>query len=341
MISSLKIVHCANFSESKYANTYYSIDRKLSNGLVRNGHFVYDFSYREIAKNATFFRSKKLGTKKANLALLETLKNIEPDLLMLGHSELITLETLKQAKKLYPKMKIGMWWVDPFENITHIPERLSIIDIFFSTTGNSYVRQLFGKDTHAKLFFFPNTCDVSIEHAMYYKEKSYDYDLIYVGREDDRRKKIIHYIKSLKDISLGIFGNNRENLLFGHLYYKTLKASKIALNYSRFNDIELYSSDRIIQLAASGIMVLSPKIPHFTTLFNENEVVYFHNQEDFKEKLEYYLSHDDERQTIATNGYLKALKSFNSTRVTKFMIEALYDLPFSETYEWTYDHSKN
>lgn len=101
-MNTLRIVHCAHFSESKYRAVYYAIDRKLSNGLIRNGHFVHDFSYREIAKNSTFFKSKKFGTKKLNTALLETLSNIEPDLLLLGHSELISLETLKEAKRLYP-----------------------------------------------------------------------------------------------------------------------------------------------------------------------------------------------------------------------------------------------
>ncbi|WP_024954289.1 hypothetical protein [Sulfurospirillum arcachonense] len=87
-MKNIKIVHCANFSESKNGSVYYSIDRKMSNGLIRNGHFVYDFSYREIAKNSTFCKNKKFGTKHVNSKLIETIKNIEPDLLLLGHSEL-------------------------------------------------------------------------------------------------------------------------------------------------------------------------------------------------------------------------------------------------------------
>ena len=62
-MKSLKIVHCANFSESKLGQVFYSIDRKITNGLIRNGHFVYDFSYREVAKNSTFLKRKKLIIK--------------------------------------------------------------------------------------------------------------------------------------------------------------------------------------------------------------------------------------------------------------------------------------
>lgn len=331
----LKIVHCANFSESKYAAVYYSIDRKLSNGLIRNGHFVYDFSYREIAKNATLFKSKKLGAKKVNLALLETLNHVRPHLLLLGHSELISFETLIQVKKLYPTMKIGMWWVDPIENIAHIPERLSLIDVFFATTGSDYLKERLGDNTKAKLLFFPNMCDTSIEYYIPQNNKKYEYDLMYIGRADDRRKNFLDFIKSFMHLSVGLFGQHKDNLLLGSKYYKTIQKTKLALNYSRFNHINLYSSDRIIQLTASRVAVISPRIPNFHFLFDENEVIYFDDKNDFKNKLEYYLLHDNERNAIALNGYHKAHTSFNSTRVAKFMLEAIFELPFSEVYEWS------
>lgn len=333
-MTNLKIVHCANFSESKYANVYYSIDRKLSNGLIRNGHFVYDFSYREIAKNTNLFKSKRFGAKKANLSLLDTLNHVRPHLLLLGHSELISAETLMQAKKLYPTMKIGMWWVDPMENIAHIPERLSLIDVFFATTGSDYLKECFGVNTKAKLLFFPNVCDTSIEYYDSHNNGSYEYDLMYIGRADDRRKDFLDYIKSFKHLSLGLFGQHKDNLLLGSKYYEAIQKTKLALNYSRFNHINLYSSDRIIQLAASGVAVISPRIPNFHSLFDENEVIYFDDKNDFKNKLEYYLLHDDEKNAIALNGYHKAHNTFNSTRVAKFMLEATFELPFSEIYEW-------
>lgn len=334
-MDSLRIVHCANFSESKYGSVYYAIDRKLSNGFIRNGHFVYDFSYREIAKNATFFKSKKFGAKKVNAALLETLKHIEPHLLLLGHSELITVETLKVVKRLYPHMKIAMWWVDPFEKSNHIPERLPIIDLFFATTGCNYLLKLFGLDTHCSLCFFPNICDPSIEKPLCDTEMTAEeYDLIYIGREDDRRKDFLTFLRSLKDITIGLFGQKKENLLLGHTYYKTLQKAKIALNYSRFNDIELYSSDRMIQLTASGVMVMCPVIPKMETLFTQEEIIYFDGKKDFKEKLYYYLSHEEQRKYIAKNGLKRAHLSFNNQRVSKFMLEKIFNITSTETYEW-------
>ena len=63
----LKIVHCANFQLLRDGEIFYTMDNKISNGLVRNGHFVYNFSYRDIAKESNIFKSKKLGIKKEDL----------------------------------------------------------------------------------------------------------------------------------------------------------------------------------------------------------------------------------------------------------------------------------
>lgn len=332
-MSVFKIVHCANFSESKNGAVYYSVDRKLSNGFIRNGHFVYDFSYRENARCSNIFKSKKFGIKKTNKNLIKVIENIEPDLLLLGHSELIYIETLKKIKTILPKIKIAMWWVDPFDKVEHIYKRLDIIDNFFATTGISKVKEIFG-NVKAKLLFFPNPCDESIENIKSYEKQKYLYDLVYIGRNDNKRRDFIDKLKYLKDIKVGIFGDNKKNLIYGTKYYDTISNSKVALNFSRYNDIELYSSDRIVQLSANGIFTMSPCIPNYELLFDKNEVIYFDDFDDFERKLRFYLQNDDKRREIAKNGYIKAHKSFNSTRVAKYMLESIFGCSNSKKYEW-------
>ncbi|HSQ87817.1 hypothetical protein, partial [Romboutsia sp.] len=177
-MKSLKVVHCANFSESKLGQVFYSIDRKITNGLIRNGHFVYDFSYREVAKNSTFLKRKKLGTKKMNQKLIDTILNINPDLLLLGHCELVYASTLKKIKESFPNIKIAMWWVDPFDRITHINDRLPYLDTFFATTSPKYYKQFFTNRTNFE--YMPNMCDDSIETLKAFENKAHDYDLIFI-----------------------------------------------------------------------------------------------------------------------------------------------------------------
>lgn len=57
----MKILHIANFGFNKQGAHFYCTDRKISAGLIENGHFVYDFSFRDMARMGTIFKTKKLG----------------------------------------------------------------------------------------------------------------------------------------------------------------------------------------------------------------------------------------------------------------------------------------
>ena len=55
----LHILHCAMFSVNKYGANFYSGHTRLSNGLIRNGHLVYNFSYRDVARAKRFLASSR------------------------------------------------------------------------------------------------------------------------------------------------------------------------------------------------------------------------------------------------------------------------------------------
>ena len=69
-------------------------------------------------------------------------------------------------------------------------------------------------------------------------------------------------------------------------------------------------------------------------LFDNNEIILFDEKEECLEKINYYLNNDEERKKVAKNGWGKAHNSYNSTRVTKFMIETIFEENYSEEYEW-------
>lgn len=322
-MENLRVVHCANFSESKNGAVYYAIDRKISNGLIRNGHFVYDFSYREIAKNASFLKRKRIGAKKMNEKLIETIGNIKPDLLLLGHTELVYTSTLKSIKESFPHIKIAMWWVDPFENISHIHNRIPLLDAFFATTDPVYYQSLFKEKTN--FYYMPNLCDDSIETYKSFENENHDYDLIFIARNDENRREFTQQLNGFKNINYKHFGTSRDTLVFGNDFLELLFQSKMAINYSRFNDISLYSSDRIVQLAGQGVLVFTPKIPNFEKLFTEEEVVYFDDFNDLEQKVSYYLKYEDERVKIAQAGHKKAHEVFNEKVVTLQMLEKIYN----------------
>jgi len=304
----MKIVHCGNYDFLKYGKNFYCPDYKIHDGLIQNGWYVYPYSYRDEARK-NIFNSKKFGIKKVNEKLIEITKNVRPDILLLGHSELVENVTLEILKEKFPKMKIAMWWVDPFKNHSHILQRMKILDAFFATTGKNELKKIF-QGNEEKLYFFPNLSNPIIENGKAYEHENFLYDIVYIGRSSSDRDNFINNLKKINDIKFGHFGQNRENLIYGANFFDVLSSGKIGLNLSRYNDIELYSSDRIIQLTANGLLTMSPKIPKFEYLFNENEIVYFDDFNDFKEKVIFYLKNDNIRKKIAIKNILKYISKY-------------------------------
>ena len=109
------------------------------------------------------------------------------------------------------------------------------------------------------------------------------------------------------------------------------------MNLSRRNDIELYSSDRIIQLTGNGLLTFTPEIPGFQKLYQNDEVVYFKDASDLAEKYYYFDENYDEAFRVAKKGWEKTHQSYNAKRITQFMLEVTFDQPLSEAYEWAHE----
>lgn len=331
----MKILHVANFSLLKKDAVFYSMDKKISNGLIRNGHLVCDFSYRDISKIYRVFGLKKIGINKMIKSLFASINNIQPDLILLGHTELIDGEVLSLIRKKYPNIKIAMWWVDWLKNLSSIKSKIKYIDVLFTTTGVKDFPEINFENKNLKISYLPNMCDSSIESYKAFDEVNFDRELFFAGRLDKERESFITNLKkSLKDIRFDIFGNTKETVLLGSKFLKSISKSKISLNLSRDHETSLYSSDRLIQLLANGSMVISKNIPDIELLFSKDEIVFFKDEEECFEKISHYVNNDEERKEIAKNGWQKAHNSYNSTRVTKFMIETIFQETYTEEYEW-------
>ena len=167
----MKILHVANFSHLDARTFHYACDRKLNNALTRNGHCVFDFSYRDIARAQGLFKHTKWGIPKMNKQLIDRVSSFRPDLLLLAHSELITLETLQTVRNKFPSMAVAMWYVDGLcypERIAFIKKRLPFLDAFFATTAGSDLAAL--KRPQLQVAYIPNPVDPTIETGKNFEE---------------------------------------------------------------------------------------------------------------------------------------------------------------------------
>ncbi len=334
----MNILHVANFNLFNYGSSYYAIDRKLSNGLIRNGHFVYDFSYRDVARSETIFRTKKMGVKPMNEKLKQAVENLSPDLILLGNAELVTPQTLKEIRKMRPGIRIALWFVDWLmepKKTDKIKAKLDQLDAVFCTTGGEQLAQLRGRHNSAN--FMPNIVDGSIEALQNNTVDNLPVDLIFCGKdhhETERTQMLRRLQNNLPNIHFKNYGSPFGPAVFGANYRKALAEAKSGLNYSRRNDIYLYSSDRMIQLLGNGLLTFTPRIPGMEKLFDENEVAYFNSEEELVEKLLLFSENDQERKAVATRGRIKAHRDFSAERIAEYIVNLTFDQPSPHIYSW-------
>lgn len=326
----LRIVHCATFCTDKFGMDYYSGNHKISNGLIRNGHNVYDFSYRDIARKEALLKIKSLGITKMNQRLIETVSAVQPDLLLLGHSELIANETLFEIRKIMPNMKIAMWWVDWLDgflaNRHFFIERINLVDEFFMTTDPAALKDFLPLEKPLeKLHFMPNICDAGIDNGRAFDVEVPRHDLLFIGRRTHLRATLINFLETeLADLSVGLYGQNRDTLVQGRAYIDLLSTCRMAINFSHRNDVSLYSSDRQVHLAANGCLTFTPDTPNMRDLFSEEEMVYFSDFEDLKKKIMHYQAHPDEGRRIAKAGHARAHRDYECQVVTAQMMDKIF-----------------
>jgi glycosyltransferase involved in cell wall biosynthesis len=108
----LRILHITNFNERLDGRLFFNTGRRINNGFIRLGHSVLGFSDRDIVKYYKSYKDFTGGTT-LNEKLRNTCYNYKPDLIVMGHSDLINAQQLGQLKDDYPNIKIAQWFLDP------------------------------------------------------------------------------------------------------------------------------------------------------------------------------------------------------------------------------------
>ena len=100
----MKILHISNFVQKHNGRLNWNHCFKINNGLIRNGHNVCTFSDRDISRQNPI--NKINNNKHLNRLLLETFKNYNPDLVILGHADKVHNETLDKFRVYNKNIKI-------------------------------------------------------------------------------------------------------------------------------------------------------------------------------------------------------------------------------------------
>ncbi len=347
-IKNLRILHITNFNERLDGRLFFNTGRRINNGFIRQGHSVLGFSDRDIQKYYKSFKDIK-GAKTLNEKLKKTCYNYKPDLIILGHADLISADQISELRDDYPNARFGQWFLDPLNkngpdynrNKSRILDKINVVDSTFLTTSPDVLNFLKNKNS----YFIPNPCDKSFEILENYK-KPCNVDVFFAlshgvhrgvlktGKVDDRIIFLKDLVKKTPNIKFDIYGIDKVQPIWADHYFKTISNAKMGLNLSRGQAIKYYSSDRITQIIGNGLVCLIDEKTKYQNFFGNNEMVFYKNQNDLSEKILKISADEKLRKKIGKNGKLKYMKFFNSDLVSEFIISKTLDIKNKKKYLW-------
>ncbi len=347
--NTLRILHVTNFNERHDGRLFFNTGRRINNGFIRLGNSVLEFSDRDISKNYKTY-TDFTGAKSLNEKLRKTCYNYKPDLLVLGHADLISPDMLGLLKDEYPYLKIAQWFLDPlnkngpdyFKNKKRILDKSEFIDSNFITTSPDVLSFLPKK---VQNYYIPNPSDPSFETLNNFNHSCTN-DVFFalshgvhrgslkMRAYDDREKFINKLVQMSKDIKFDIFGLNKIQPIWADQYFKTISNSKMGLNLSRGTPIKYYSSDRLTQIAGNGLVTLIDEKTGYRDFFNDHEMVFYTNMSDLAEKISKISKDERLRKSIGKKGKEKYLKYFNSKLVAEFIINKTLNINSKNKYIW-------
>ena len=302
-------------------------------GLLRLGHDVQRFGYRNILLQCSPFPSKRIarrfGKRKADLLLVEQIKRYYPDIVFILSMKYLDAETVISMRNVAPNAVFIGRDEDPFPERNH--ERMAIVkqvDIVITTGGGRFLQTY--KDIGIPCCaFLANMCDPDIQFR-YQVEKRWKTDIIFTGRPEhtrlgdinDERYQLVSRLNTMSNAKVyGAFGVPRVE---GIDYFYAISGAKIGLSINIANDVRLYHSDRLINYVSCGTFTLAKRVPDTDLLFEDGiHVKYFDHIDEFFELADWYLKHDDERERIAMAGMERAHKEFNCEKIAGYMLELI------------------
>jgi len=344
-----RILHITNFNERLDGRLFFNTGRRINNGFIRLGHSVLGFSDRDIVKYYKSYKDLSGGTS-LNEKLRNTCFNYKPDIIVMGHSDLINGQQLGVLKDDYPNVKIAQWFLDPLNkdgpdyerNKRRIMDKSEYVDANFITTSPSAIDFL---PKNKKNYFMPNPVDSSFETLNNYKNYC-NIDVFFAlshgvhrgilksGKSDDRN----YFLKQLQiktdNVKFDIYGLDNRQPIWADHYFKVIANAKMGLNLSRGEPIKYYSSDRIAQIIGNGLVTLIDQKTHYQDFFTTKEMVFYKTINDLSEKI-IKISNDEKlRRSIGKAGQEKYFKYFNSNIIAEFIINKTFDINKNKKYFW-------
>jgi spore maturation protein CgeB len=261
-----------------------------------------------------------------NKKLLPAISKFRPNLLWIEKANTIRPSIYRKIKFNFPNLKIVYYSEDDIylrdNRSQYLKTSLPIFDIVYTTKPRNLqelptlgaqkvvcIYQAYDRDFHKPLSLSPE------------EQKFWGADVGFVGFfERDRAEQMLFLAE--QGIKVRVWGfnwqawqNKHPNLLvearpvFNQDFIKVLNATRINLNFLRKINRDRHTSRSLEIPACQGFMLAERTDEHLQLFTEGKEAEFFDSREELLQKVQYYLTHEAERESIARAGLERCLAS--------------------------------
>ncbi len=277
---------------ARWSNHPWGMENEIHRALEKHGVTIIDTDFRR-----DFDRLPGLFSREAHVMLVIKGNGIPPELI---------------SKLPY---KTILWYQDDVFSTDHAPQHISHNGWAFDTVYSfdemalERYRELGVRDPR----YLPLAMSPEVHRKMFLVKK--EHDICFIGNVYPNRKALINRLAK------------RFNLFVGRAFMddmvKRFNESKIVLNLGIG---QTGIQQRVFEAMGCGSLVFTNCIPEESKLFRDRiQLVYFHDA-NIEELAEYYLSHEEERETIALAGY----REVNSRHTFHHRLQKIFNDVFQD-----------
>lgn len=304
----MKIIFVGAFGEK-------STNVAQARGFEENGCEVTNFPYRD-------FRNK-------DEELTNLCKRTSPHLVFISKGNGLSANSVRACNRI---CKTVLWYMDPLCVFNdNLIEKIKEVNYF--VTGLEGIKS-YGLKYNPKSVFIQQNADEKIFKPV--DDIAYKWDATFIGKIlppnkinewnitwSDRR--LWHeYLSSWDEINYAHLSGWNEK------HNEIVNKTKVNLNFSHTD--RTGASARIYKIMSSaGFLMSTPWYNMEKTFIDGEDFVSFYNPQDLKNKINYYLEHEEERNKIRMSGYKKVMENYTPKHWAKRIIELVQCSSWKDT----------
>ncbi len=268
-----------------------STNNSQADGFEKNGADVLCYDYRK--------RAKDIGARNRDREIVQICSRERPDLVFFSKCNLVNSRVVKKCNRW---SKTVLWYMDPLNS--NFDKELVRKIKYASFTCCALQEPFFEarKLVAERAYFVHEGYDHTADYPI---DSDYHHDISFIGELRGERQKYYDEI-----------GFELITDAYGIDHSRAVGESRINLNFTDGG-----TSDRTYKVLASEGFLLTQPWPEMERDFVDGQdLVTFQGIRDLRSKIDYYLSHDDERKAIAEHGY-NTVQKFSRIQFARRVLE--------------------